>query len=657
MNDVLWGPFRILLLVIGLFLLHQIINRRELRTYNMDGIMRYSVLFGSTVIALIFLMVLTNVYDTFSVILIFTLFFIWRYLGIKRGGITQTLAVKRVEFLVMVFKFVERSYSLSFGSFIDNGRRFLVPKRINYVMIAAISGAFACAFSRYLFLRQDLYTLSGVWLENLEAVKNINHNIWFTENLAMPGELAAINFYARIINISEEMALHSFGLLETFCLSLIIYWSIFKLTDSKYWGPIMALMVFGFLYPLLPMNINLVLEHNPIYMALCFAIPVLLFSVSPLLLSGNKTYYTLFMVLIYVALCLVNLFVFIVTIPLFLFFALVLVKRQFLAFTVRSALAYLASLILIFGIYWAVCWINGEPFLNFFRENLILMDMYTYFPQLLLPLDDLLNSYKLLGWASFVAVMPLLYLDRAKWIPFVIFSLYYNVFLCLRFVEWTWLDTDMFYQVLTPMTVILAGAIIGLLSGYVQLLVPNNKGFRAVLATCLCMATLVLAFKGNAFAIAVDDNQDDLKTDVLLVYNQLSKNYLPYSYTVVNGDYALKISNKKHSFLSYDLFLEDYLNNDALYQAYKNDSDYLAAHPELILPATVFVFVAGDNGKADTNNLITPLETGISLMGIIDTLRKRGRQVEVFYDLNELMVYKITNRKNVSNLDELIFSM
>ncbi|MEP3372866.1 MAG: hypothetical protein ABJL43_02270 [Maribacter dokdonensis] len=653
---VLLGPFRLMVVVLCFFFIHQVVTRQRLRNYNLDYVIKRGALAGSFTLVLLFILILIKVYDSLAILILSLLFFIWQYLEIRKiHKVNGTLAKKRVATLIQVFRFVEKKWS--YKKILKNSKELLLPKRINYVLFASVFCAFATMFSRYQFLKNDLWVLSGLWLNKLNAVKLINNNQWFSDNLAVPGEQIAVNFYSKILNISEEMALHSFGLLETFALSMVLYWVIMQLSKSKFTAPSIALFIFGFFYRFLPMNINLLLEHNPVYLALCFVFPATIYTLKPKLLTTDKKRFLFFLTVLYFATALTNLFVFVWLLPIFFVVSYFTCHRNIVSYVRWSVLAYLIAIGVLFVLYITMGWVANKPFINILRENLIIVDIYTYFPQLIVSLPEVLNFYTLQGIFVFPLIVPLYIKNNRKWETLLIYALIFNAFLLLRYIQWEWIDMDMFYQVLTPMIIINFGILLGVIREYLKFLLPGNKRVRNLITPTICIFLVVFAIKYNGFISKEFEQKEPLKTGVLMAYNELSNEYLPFSYAVVNANYGYKISKSEHSFIAYDLFVRNYLKSDLHYYNYKDDEEYIREHPEVVLPSNVFVFVTKKETVGRSEFINTPKRLKQPIADVLATLKKRGRKVSIFYQDKGLTVYQIVNKENASKMDELIFSL
>lgn len=655
-DNILIGPFRILLLFAGVLFVHQIVTRQALKTYDLDYLVKRGVFFSSVLLLLMFVLIQLNMYDIFSLLAIFFIVLVFIYLDFKKmNKIPKRIQVKRRRFLLGFFKFMERRVSLK--KLIDDNLRLFFAKKINFVLVLTFLVSISTFFSRYLFLKNDLYTLSSLWIKNLETVKSFNANVWFGSNGNLLGELAFINFYSKIAGISQEMAMHSFGLIESFALAAVLYWFVNKLTNDKYIAPMFSVLFFAFFYKFLPININLLLEHNSLYLAMCFALPSMMFTTNPKLLKRNKGKYFRMLCLIYTAIGFINFFVSLVILPIFLLVSLFFFTNKTLPYIGRSILAFVLGTSISFGINWVGCYANNSSFAEFLKSSMIQVDSYTYFPQLIMPLEGLEQLYLGITAATALLILPLFVRHRKKWTSALVILVMVMVFTSLNYLSLTWIDVDLYYQSLSVLIIAVCGIIIGSIVTYLNITVPKKSFYKASVLTFLFLAIVGVSYVTNGFFKYDFTEIDELKTDVLKVYDNLSSNNMPYSYAIVNQRYGQNISTNEHHFINYKDFLEKYSERDSVYQIKKDDKLFLQKNPDYILPESVFIFITRISNSGTQYNLETPVEVSKDILEQIQILEDKGRKVTVFYEDEFLSVYEIVNRKKSSNLNDLIFNL
>ena len=655
MDYVLVGPLRVLLLFVGVLVLHQIITRQPLSNYSLDYILKRITFYGSSMLILVFVLVQLNLYDTFSLLAILVIVLIFQYFQLFNFDFTsKNFRRKKVKFLLKFFKFIERRPS--FRDIYAGLKRIYVPKYVNLKLITAFLVGVACFGSRYIFLKNDLYTLSGLWQINLGFVKQFNNNQWFTNDFRLLGEDAVINLYSKITGISEEMAVHSFGLLEVFGIGIVLYWVVSIISKSHYLAPLFSVLFFGFVYKYLPININLLLEHNPIYMAFWIALPIMLYTLLPRLLTVKVRKYMIQLMVAYSALFFVNLFVAIIVMPIFLLVAFLFQSKKKRPFVLRSIWVYILAGTVVVGLHGIACYANDVSFYSFFKENLILVDVYTYFPQISMGVDQLILYYFIFGIVLLLALLPIYFKSKENWTPALVITIFFNLIISLRWITWDWIDVDLYYQTIAALVTLPIGIGFGVVIHYLKIALPKNQVVKVPVYSMLFIALFYMAYSSNGFLDYEANKKDELKTDIILVYNTLANNYLPYTYAVVNENYGFTISKSEHHFIDYENFTKSYIERDSVYQDIKEDELLLKENPQAILPHSVFVFVS-ENKEANLSSLTTPVEVKKDILNTLKTLKDKGRKIEVFYTDKYLTVYEIINKKNSSRLDELIFNL
>ena len=655
-DSILLGPIRIFLLFAAVLFVHQIVTRQPMKNYNLDFFVKKLTIYGSVILLFIFVLIQLNMYDIFSLLGLFFIVLGFQYLGSKNIlNLNKGVKKKKQSFLLNFFKFMERNHGRE--KLVRKNLSLFYSKRINYILIMALGVSAAVFVSRYMFLSNDLYTLSSLWIKNLEIIKSFNSNTWLYDDINLKGELAYISFYSKIIGISEEMAIHSFGLLENFGLSMVLYWVLTKITKSKFVAPIIATLFFAFFYKYLPININLLLEHSALFLALCFALPAMLLTVMPKTLKTSKKTYFFLLLSVYMALGFISFFVLFILLPIFLVIALFLATKKTIPFIVRSCLAYVVGVVVILGIHGLGCYYGNESFLTFLRTNMILVDSYTYFPQLITSEDNLVSIYAYFGWGTFLLLLPMLRKNSDKWRPALVFVLFFNIFLILEQFNLTWLDIDLYYQSLSALIVVLLGVFIGAIVYYLKISISKNPRIRVLSLGSLYLGLITLAYFTNGFFNYNFQKRDVIKTDILKAYNRLSSDYLPYSYAVVNLNYGQSMSKNEHHFINYNNFISDYIRRDSVYQKVKENKLFLKKNPEYILPQSVFVFVARRAQNSSAFGLETPPKTYAAIEEKLRELQKKGREIHLFYNDNSLKVYEIINQEKSSKLNDLIFKL
>lgn len=595
-------------------------------------------------------------YDIFSLLIIFFLVLGLQYLELGNLKKPQKqIRKKRRYFLLGFFKLMEQN--LSTKKILENNLKIFHIKKFDFVFAMAFLCALAVFISRYLFLKKDMYTLSGLWSKNLEIVKGFNNNLWFLNDNGLIGEQALINFYGKITGLSGEMAIHSFGLIEIFILCIVLYAILTNITKSKFFAPIIGVLFFAFFYNFLPININLLLEHNSLYLALYFALSAMMFTVIPEYLIVSKRNYFFVMLVIYIAIAFINFFVSFIVLPIFLIIALLLNTKKTIGYIIKSILAYILGTGITLAIHAIGSYSLNISFKSFLMENLILVGSYTHFPQLIFPIDQMLLGYLIFSALTVLCVLPIYLKNKGKWTPALVFSILVLVFVFLKDIRLNWIDNDLYYQTISILLVIQVGIFIGTMEKYSQISIPKRPKEQAFSLLALVVVIGLTAFATNGWFKYDTQNIDELKTDVIKIYHTLSSDYLPFSYAVVNKEYGQNLSKNKHHFINYKDFLENYIHRDSIYHQNKNNTEFLDQNPDYILSHSVFVFITKKDEKETIYNLSTPVEVSKELISQLNILKGRGRNINLFYDDDYLTVYEIVNREKSSKLNDLIFNL
>ncbi|MEE9364022.1 MAG: hypothetical protein V3U92_15580 [Cellulophaga sp.] len=655
-DSILLGPIRLLLLCAVVLFVHQIVTRQSLKNYNLGYILKRFTVYGSAIVLFIFVLIQLNMYDVFSLLSILFIIIGIKYLGAKNIlHLKRGVKEKRQSFLTNFFRFMEQNHDTK--KLVKKNLSLFYTKKVNYVLVMVFGVSLATFISRYMFLSNDLYTLSGLWIKNLETIKSFNSNVWFQDSLNLKGELAFISFYGKITGISEEMAIYSFGLLENFGLTMILYWVVVKITKSKFVAPIVTTLVFAFFYKYLPININLLLQHSPLFLALCFALPLMLFTVLPKTLITTKREYTIILFIIYTAIGFINFFVLFVVIPIFLIVAIPLSSKRTVSYALRSLLAYVLGALLVIGIHSLSCYYTNISFIEFLRTNMILVDSYTHFPQLITSEDTMLFIYRCFSGATLLLLLPMLFKNAKKWKPAVIFVLFFILFLAVEKFDLMWVDLDLYYQSLSALIVIVLGVFIGTIVHYLRISISKKPKTRAVSLGIIYSGLIVLAYLTNGFFNYDFQQSEEVKVNIVKAYSNLSSENMPYSYAVVNQNYGQNMSKNEHHFINYNNFISGYFKRDSVYQRVKEDKIFLKKNPEYILPQSVFIFISKASKENTDLRLITPLAVSRDVEKQLQKLRKNGRKIHIFYEDKYLTIYEIINQKESSKLSDLIFKI
>jgi MFS family permease len=469
----------------------------------------------------------------------------------------------------------------------------------------------------------------------------------------MMGDYLLIHLYAKITNVSEAVALQSFGFLESALLAVIIYWVLYKITRRHATG-IFGGLSFALLYAFLPLSLDLLAQQKSVFSALIIALPTMLFSIFPQTFRFHKKTATLILIILFLAVLFIDLFVGLLIMLPFLFLVSIFRfwqnKRQVLL--VLSS--YIIAVSILFAFYMGVAWWFNENLTGFINANLFSYDAYTYNPKLILPLNELMGYYMIAG-IVFLGIGFFKFAKRPKkYQTTLIFLIFINFLFAVNHFAGTLIDIDILNMVLSVFIPIFFGLILNIIINLLSSLnVPGRLAINVEVGSGLLVIAALVFFTFPAEAkLTLEKNK--LESHVFRIYSKIQGNHLPYSYAVINSSRNSSFSKESHYFYSYDYFNKKYIARDRAFQLYKNNESYLLDHPNLFLPEALFIFIYKKEGDGFSKNNITE-EQQETAKNRIKLLRAKGREISVYYDSEDLRVYQVVNKAKSSNIQELLF--
>ncbi|MBJ2174085.1 hypothetical protein JBL43_07545 [Aureibaculum sp. A20] len=476
----------------------------------------------------------------------------------------------------------------------------------------------------------------------------------------MTGEYALINFYSKLVGVSPEIALQSFGILETVLITIILFWFTSKITKSKTIAPILTAIFFVISPLLLPRSIDIITQHKPIFLALSLALPMMIFTVLPKNLSKYYRKYLIYSIIIFTAIALIDLFTFVILLSPFLVLAFFFYQKKYRQFYYLVVLAYFVSLVFVMSIYGFTGLHYNLGFNSIITSNLLSLNVFTHLPDLILPYDELINIYQ---YISLFNVVLILFLIKHKkhWLNSFLFILYFNALIFINTLNISWIDEDLLRLSLTIFIPVVIGISIALLFKVIfsfsekvitNLRIKYNYGVLAIFSIA---AVVFYLYKPAIYDTERKDNTDHHAMLVLEAYEKISQDYLPFSYTIVNDYRSYVLSINKHFYMPYSTFKDFYLRRDSIYHTNINDKLFFKQNPESILSKSILVFVHKANNNK-TPNLPFYHDNEMEYVAeTINILKSRGRKVNIIYENESLSVMEIVNKPNSSKINDLLF--
>ena len=496
--------------------------------------------------------------------------------------------------------------------------------------------------------------MSNIWNSDITTIIDFDSQHWFENSIAPIGELAIINFYGKITGLTSENALQSMGLVEAILIVLIIYWTISKVSKSRYVAPVIGSLCFALCFVILPVNIAYLQQHRSTFLALAIAIPLMVYYMDPKLLNFTRKRYFFFFLLSFISIGLIDLFVQIVIVFPFLIIGLIVSKIKYKIHNLLLFFAYIISMTILYLIYNTACINYGYDFMLFLHSSLVSISTYTYLPYLYMPYESLIYYYQILSYIGLALSIIFIFIKKENINGAISFLLFLNFIIFVSTIENPWIDQDLIRQTLAIFLSIVVGVVVGLFFKPFELITNKIKMVMPVFCVLLAAGMTYAAYYYQKDSFKNMKKPDDTPREVLNAYDLITNEYFPYSYAVVNDYSAQALSKNKHFFVNYEDFLNDYLKRDEVFFKHKKDKKFLKNNPEYVLPNSVLVFVYTRQNQY-SNDLTANKKYTDNLIDLMKRLRHRGRKVRIFHEDKVFKIYEIINIPGESRLTDLIF--
>lgn len=631
-------------------------NRRLVNPSDSNNFLEFLVnqwfKYGSIIGIIIFLTVQLSIYSLINCVILLIFIIIIDYIGLKNlRRFREYIDESARKNIYKTLKSIELNRPT--GSWFAIKRKTTNNTNGWFLFFLVVVLASITYGSRFYFFKYDLYSLSGVWIADLQKVIDFDSQIWFLNDTAVNGDLAFVNFYGKLADVSPEIALQSMGLLESTLLSILLFWVMRKITMSKYLAPVVASLSFALAYTLTPTNIYFLLQNKPIFLAMAFGLPVMVFLLRPNLLKYRKINYLFSILAAFITIGLIDLFTLYILFPPFLMLGALFTRRKSLRYYWIGVIAYLMACAIVLAVYALICLYFGADLGQFLHANLLSVSSYTYIPQLVIPFRQLIDYYQISTVVSLLLLMKFIFYNKEKtWGAAIAFLVYFNILILMSKVDNEWIDADLMNQALSVFMAIVIGINMAILIRLFNPVFGRLEKLNKVAVVATLAGILFIAIYYQEDTISELTESDTTPKQVLDAYDKISRTYYPYSYAVVNDYTAQTISTNKHFFVNYTDFMNDYPVMDSIYFKNLHNPKFFKKHPENVLPKSVllFVFHGMPDMYGEENGDISP-----KLMEQLALLKKRGRKVGIFYTNKNVQVYEIVNEAKESRIPDLIF--
>ncbi len=665
--SILIGPLRLMLIFIFLYFLNKYVIKYSIQKDSINFLVTRWVKYASLSIIIVFLLVQINAYDIFSLLLIFICSLVYKFTGYDGNSkFIEHLQREKLSLLLFGLKKIEKKSSI----LIKYKNKSQLHKKLTLVLIILV--ATLAFIVRVYFYNYDLYTFSPFWFQDLTILNNLNHQQWISTGNVMIGEYALISLFAKLTGINPEMAIQSFSIIESSLICVVIYWFTYVLSKSRYIAPLISSLSFALLYFLIPVNINFITQHSQMLLALMLLLPCMVFILIPERFVFDKKKYFKYHVVFISAIFLTNLFTALILFPLFLIVAFLFHRRRNYKYLKKAIKAYLLAFTIV-GVYYAIGgYILGYSFVQFLYTNLVSISTVKFTPQLIIPYENLIVIHLILSVISSIIILFKVKYKKSFNRPLFIFL---SFFIVLVFVEYLtknldiwFIDKDLVMQSMTIFMSILLGVNSAVFFNLLKVIHKiESRKIPAAIASSLILTLFISVFCFGHQKINLNKEKSNIDSQkMLLAYYKISQTFLPFSYAVINKNKFQSISRDKHFFINYKDFVDTYEEKDSIYFEHINDKEYLKENPQIILPASILVFIK----EAQKEKKKTKKKEGhfhhhseedlhstsnLEVISLLNKLKSKGRKVAPFFTDGKTKIFEIVNSPKSSKIKDLIF--
>ena len=651
-DSIFIGLIRLFLWILFLYVMKRLFFKGKGSKNQINSMAGMWSFFASVIVVGIFLLVQINSYDLMTCLFIMVIFFGVRLVGIQ-NVLSDSARFRRQRKMILldVIEKVEDKEPLI--DIVEEKPTKRLSVNFGFV-IMALTGFVAMVVRFYLF-KYDNYQLSESWFSELAILKGISQQKWLSNDAGVVGQHALMTFYEKMTGISPEITLESFGILQAFILSFIIFWFMNIMTGSKVTVPLMATLSFAFFFNLVPINLSQITHGKETLMALTLVLPAMVYIYKPwLLYARSSRTYTSKIFVIFTAIALIDVYSLIVLIPPFILVASFFTSKNYRRFYFRALKAYSLATGLVLGVYALHFYYEGVDFFQFIVSNLLSVTSSTYTSNMILPYTELITIVQIVSLVSVIVMFFMMKSKKDKWASLIAFVIYVNVLIGISFLDFRYFDIDLFNEVLPVFISIILGVAI-YLGMYLFVTKVKKVYMPEVIAVVLIFILFATgAFYGQKNLFGKEEPTSRLSKNVIAAYQEISASFLPYSYAVVNSGTFQPLSTNSHNFINYRDFLGEYAVRDSVYFANKEDKEFLRANTQYIIPNSLLVFVFNTTSEEGFNRLALYLNLTDNVIGRIEKLKSEGRTVKEFFKSDGLTVFEIVNNPGEARIKELL---
>ncbi len=523
-SSILLGFIRLCFILLFLFYLNRKFVNVTKHVHFLDFIVMNWFRYAAVLVIVIFTLVELDAYNLFNCFFVFGILIGIDIIGIKNLKNPKHYFRTHIRAGLLTFlRNIENKKSFWFWFSFDRNKH--KKDHNNFILLLTIFIGGITFLSRYYFIIYDNYSLSDAWIYDLNKVIQFDNQYWFTFELATDAELAIVNFYGKITDVSPEIALQVIAILESTLLAVMIFWIINKLTPSKFVAPTIAALFFSLVYVLTPLNVYFLLKGNPTFLALTFALPAFAFYIKPSLSKLTRTSYFFGFLFIFITIGLTDLFTYCILIPPFLIIGLLFTKMKFKKYNLVAMLSYIVGTLILYAIYSYACYYQRADLLEYMQNNLLSVSSYTYVPQLILPYSEIIRYAQISTAIGLILVLLLVIFKKENWRATIIFFTYFNFLILLTFIRSEWLDIDMLNNSISVFLPIIIGLNAAIVMRILNFGLFKFKKYSPITVVVLFGVMIYAAFFYQEKSIKALTVSDQTPKQILNAYDKISQKW------------------------------------------------------------------------------------------------------------------------------------
>lgn len=663
----IFAVFRVMICFYFLFgVLAPIFLPKVKRDFSVERIIYSWIGLGGLILINVMILTILNLYDFislfFTLILLPVIYFVIKE---KRKGkkVWDILLAGEDKIVSAQVKAIEKTL-LTFNDIknILRERKFSIKENIKTLL--AFSIALSAAFVRIIPALSNSAPFTRAWYFELSSVKLLNLQHYFDATPVPKGMHSIVNIFSTLTQVTPELILHILGALTSFFLALIIFWVIEVITKTKYNPAAYFGAAFYALTPVffLPLSLDLEVEASSLSLALCFAIPTGVFFFRNMRSEMKiKWFYITTGVF---ATALTNLFVFLVVLlPLFFFGLFIIPRKMFIKRFSKAVVFLIGSYSIALLPYVIVCLLNDISPIVFFREQLFDTLVFSFFPNLITPLDQLSLYYFYIALGIFCIKIGLSFWTKKEQSRIEILFLF--IFLTIAFVytpyfiySYVLVDPDqlnLFYAILIS---IFVGIVFNNIGSLTSIILKEHKRIQNLVLPILATMGIISLLFIQGDNLLKRDLPQTLPNGFFNAYYTIVGERIPYTYATVGPNIDKELAQNRHYFMNYEFFLDNYGSIDSLYQQYllvpKQEQNF-----KEIPPASIFLFLEKPPyGYIQQGILYNADAVMNDMQQWISSFRNlEGRKIDVYYESEEAIVYEIVNQENESRIGNVLMNI